>query len=230
MVKMSKERPSRLLVGLSFGALVLLAASGCQKDNITYTGLTSVTPTEPSPDLDAPGTVMEATPALVNPTRLASTKTYGVRSNPFALLGVERTFHLSQQTEKFLADFGGWEPFDVPEIFREPPPEVLPLPQWRLSGVIIGNGVLALLDTGRDVYEIRPGMTIPDTEWRVASIDSERAILVRDNAVPSEFYVELQGIIGGGPGGFGAPRPSGAGGTGDTGAPSGGDGSVTAGR
>ena len=207
-------------MGLSLGALALLVASGCQTENIKLSGLSAEVPPAPETDLDVPGTEMVAEPDVVNPSLLAQNKTYGVRSNPFALLGAERIFHNEQMTERFIADFGGWVPFDVPPDIRIPQPPVIPLPQWRLSGVIIGNGVLALLDTGSTVYEIRPGMTIPGTEWRVASIDSERAILVRDNAVPSEFRVVLQGVIGGGTGfgtGGGANTAPGGNTGGDTG-------------
>ena len=141
---------------------------------------------------------MTADPEVVNPVSLAANKTYGVRSNAFALQTDERTFHNEQLTERFLAEHGGWVPFEVPPEVRVQPLPVQPLPPWRLSGVIIGNGVLALLDTGTTVHTIRPGMTIPGTDWRVASIDDERAILVRDNALPREFQVDLQGVIGGG--------------------------------
>lgn len=226
MAKMATGRSSRLLVGLSMGALALLAASGCRKDedNIRYSQLqANVSSTVPEPDTNVPvGTEVKASPSVVNPRQVAFGRDFGVRSNPFSLLGVERTFHFEQQTERLLATFGGWEPFDVPEEILDDPIIIEPLPRWRLSGVIIGNGVLALLDTGTTVYEIRPGMTIPGTEWRVASIDDERAILVRDgNKLPREFQVDLQGSIDGalGGGGLGGGNTGGPGNTGGQGNP-----------
>jgi hypothetical protein len=106
---------------------------------------------------------------------------------------------------------------DDPE---DEPPVYEPVPNWRLSGVLIGSGVMALLDTGPTTYEIRPGMQIPGTEWRVVAIDSDRALLARDgNKLPKEFYVGLSGpitgdgvtVAGGGTGGN-AGGPAGGGG------------------
>ena len=78
-----------------------------------------------------------------------------------------------------------------------PPIIIEPVPRWRLAGVVVGNGVIALLDTGSKVYDVRPGSVVPGTEWRVESIDQERAVLVRDsNKEPKRFEVGLQGPLG----------------------------------
>ena len=124
----------------------------------------------------------------------------GARPNPFALMPVEVAFDQSETSSRLLDTQGGFVLEVVPTLDdpEDAPPVVEPVPNWRLSGVLIGSGVMALLDTGPTTYEIRPGMQIPGTEWRVVAIDSDRALLAREgNKLPKEFYVGLSGPITG---------------------------------
>ncbi|MEZ5163346.1 MAG: hypothetical protein R2688_06260 [Fimbriimonadaceae bacterium] len=45
-------------------------------------------------------------------------------------------------------------------------PRIEPRPTWRLSGIVISEGVvMALLDRGSSVDLIRSGSPVPGTEW-----------------------------------------------------------------
>lgn len=150
---------------------------------------------------------------------LANSMDFGGRADPFALLNAEKVYDRQQTSERVLADFGG--SFSV---FYEPPPPppdettvMAPVPQgWRLSAILIGDGVGALLERAPgDTIEIRPGQQIQGTEWTVVSIDEERAVLRRSADMrPSTFVVRLQSR--------GADFGSGGGGGGNTGGGGGG--------
>lgn len=194
-------------------------AAGCQKNDPagSYGAISPVAPQEPELNLSANAGVPKQPGAPVSPQLIAESRTFSSRPDPFALMPSERQFDLDQRTEGYLQANGSYAIYVEPEL-EDPgtaqPPVVEPLPAWRLSGVIIGNGVMALLDTGNRVYEIRPGMMVPGTQWRVVSIDAERALMRREgsNRLPSEFYVTLQGPIGGGLNGGGGGGTGGGGG------------------
>lgn len=148
--------------------------------------------------------------------------------NPFGLLPAERAFDQQQLADRLIFDVGGFGQF-FQDVSVEPEQTVVePTPLWRLAGIVIGEGVVALLDTGTQIFDVRPGSRIPNTDWQVVSIDEERAVLrrTRDNVLPREFVVNLQGPLSGGgmgpgpgaggPGGPGGPggRPGGPGGPG----------------
>ena len=219
----------RVGLGLLCG-LALVALAGCQQNEPNGTaGITAVSAAsvpEPELNLTANSGVPVTPGAPVDPTVLAGSRRFGSRPDPFALLGPEIQFQNDQTIASYMSNSGGFAlEINPEEDSAEPenPPVLEPVPAWRLSGVIIGNGVMALLDTGQRVYEIRPGMLIPGTDWRVAAIDSERALMVREpgsNKLPSSFEVTLQGPVGGGlaptgggnAGGGAGGRPSGGGG------------------
>lgn len=202
-----------------FGLLCVLAfaaLAGCQENSAGYGAITATTPQKPELDLSAPQGVPVAQSAPVDAVKLAATRPLGARSNPFALTPEESAFNQSQTGERVLGLFGGYA-LEITPTLDDPedaPPVIEPVPNWRLSGVLIGTGVMALLDTGAVTYEIRPGMMVPGTEWRVVSIDADRALLAREgNRLPKEFYVGLSGpitgdgvtVAGGGAAGGGAP-------------------------
>jgi hypothetical protein len=226
---MTTRSGGRVRQGLICG-LAVLALAGCQENSVAYAPIAPNTNVpKPAMDLSAPSGVPVTAPAPVDVTQVAAGKNLGSRPNPFALLSEETEFDKSQMSERFLASAGGYDLEIVPTL--EDPgaeaPRIEPVPNWRLSGVLVGNGVMALLDTGSQTYEIRPGMQIPGTEWRVVAIDADRALLAREgNKLPKEFYVGLSGpitgpgvtVAGGAAGGGGAagnPR----GGSGPGGAP-----------
>lgn len=151
---------------------------------------------------------------------LAQASTFVTRTNPFALLPQEYSFNREQWVERILQMQGGFSNYYVirPDVEDEPP-VVEPTPAWRLSGIIIGDGISALLDMGpgEDLI-IRPGTRIPDTEWVVVSITEEYAVLERGgNRLPRRFIVPLAGPLegmpqapaGGGGGGAGVGSPQG---------------------
>ena len=221
MVRMSIRSGYRPASGLVFGLLAVLASVGCETNSPDrLTAVAAVDPPAPRLDLraDAGVPVNPTTPAIPRNT-LAGEREFGSRDDPFSLMGVEQEYENAQRTEFFLGQAGGFGPLiggaslaevEVREIIE-------PVPLWRLSGVIIGNGVLALLDTGDVVHEVRPGSKVPNTEWTVVSIDSDRAVLRREgNKLPREFAVNLQGPIGGAP-----PVVGAAGGVGGPGGPGG---------
>ncbi|MBL8060288.1 MAG: hypothetical protein JNK63_06190 [Chthonomonas sp.] len=157
---------------------------------------------------------MVADPTFDRTKNLAATRTFGRRSDPFSLLAVERTFESRQQAERARMEYGGWfaPEFDWDSVgisgTAQPQLVVEPQPYRRLSGILLGNGVAALIEweDGR-VFEITPGSQIPGTDWVVISIDSERAILRRSgNRLPKEIIVRLGprgSEFGGGGGGGG---------------------------
>ncbi len=205
----------KVWMGLIGAGGMALAISGCQSGNAqgpapVGTGAGASTASANVPPLKVIAGVPPSTAAVGGPfdvRTIAVSKQFSVRSgDPFALLPSERRYEMSQTAERLLAENGGFS-----NLFTEalPTPDdisyVEPLPQWRLAGVVIGDGVAALLDMGNgQVVDIRPGARVPGTDWTVASINAERAILRRSGPrLPHEFVVTLKGPIGGSTGGFG---------------------------
>lgn len=201
MVRMSIRSGSRPVKGLLFGLLAVLAAAGCEENGESFASLTPIAPPEPQLDLAAgAGVPVEPSTPPIPRIEIGGDREYRSRQDPFRLMAPEVLYDESQRTERFLGEVGGFRaPVNLAAI-SEVPIEVFiePVPAWRLSGVIIGEGVLALLDTGAGVHEVRPGTRVPGTEWTVVSIDADRAVLRREgNVLPHEFAVNLQGPIGG---------------------------------
>lgn len=143
------------------------------------------------------------------------------RSDPFALTSSEKTFDQNQDTERFFGTAGGFsvqvKPKPEEEIVPTPPE---PQPYRRLSGIIVGDSILALLEEeGRASVLIMPGSQIPNSPWRVLSIDAEKAVLVRSGkTLPTQIVVRLETrpfgqTPDGGAGGLGESNPSGRPGT-----------------
>lgn len=135
-------------------------------------------------------------PAFGDVKLLAEGTRFGRRSDPFALLPAERLYESEQANARLTADLGGFSTFFTPE---EPAPDeeetTEPQPFRRLSGVLLGDGVIGVIEMedGRS-YEIRPGTRIPNSEWTVLSLNAEQAVLVRSgNTLPRRIIVRLQG-------------------------------------
>lgn len=150
---------------------------------------------------------------------IAKTMGFGSRSNAFALMANEVTFDREQTAARFVSE-GGWRfDYEEPEADTSERIERVPVPRWRLAGVLVAESVTALLDMGGQVIEIRPGMTIPGTTWVVVAIDEEKAVLRNTrNVDPREVTVRLQSAIFGLPGGGGGDGGAPAGGGGGRGA------------
>ncbi len=166
---------------------------------------------------------------------------YGTaRSDPFALTTQEKYFESQQETERFFGSAGGFGtvPLTLKPVVDE---EVVPpeeQPYRRLSGIVVGDSVLAILEEGGVSTLITPGMKIPNSPWRVASIDQDKAVLVRSgNTKPTQVIVRLEtprygeatgaqggNGAGGYPGGSGGGYPGGPGGSGGRGGYPGGPG------
>jgi hypothetical protein len=148
----------------------------------------------------------------MDPTRLnpyiASTARYGHRANPFALNASEKAFDIAQGSERVVIEGGAFGSlYEEPED-RLPTAEPMePQPYRRLSGILIGDSVLAILEEGGKSTIVRPGMMIPDTNWRVVSIDRDKAVLRREGSTRMPREVEVRLEIGlpfqGGNSGFG---------------------------
>jgi hypothetical protein len=162
---------------------------------------------------------------------IAATSRFGRRQNPFALATDEIAFDRLQASERLLSEEGNMgTKFELPE---DKTPTVVaeePQPYRRLSGVVIGDAVYALLEEGNTTTIIRPGMRLANSDWRVASIDKDRAVLVRDgDRMPKEVEVRLEyappgmggGAAGGGGGQQGGGGRAGGGRAGGGGGPSG---------
>ena len=207
-----------MMAGLGLVALV-----GCQPPTLSEEDVAVATPVI-SPDVKKLGEFkLEADAGVrvdpkVDPTfnlikEQIAVKNFGGRTDPFALLAIERAFDRSQQAERLVGDVGWTVEFE-PKV-EEPivvPEE--PQPYRRLCGVLIGNSVWALIvmEDGK-VHMVRPGQQIPGSEWKVESIDQEQAVLVRDpNKRPSRIVVRLEVDPTGGAG-----APAGGGNTGGAG-------------
>lgn len=148
--------------------------------------------------------------------QLAQNRSWSSRGNPFGWLASEAAFDRDQLSERLVSEGGFMTVFEQPD--EQPESEritVEPQPLWRLSGVVVGpDAILALLDVGPgEDFPVRPGQSIPGTEWVCVSIDTERAIFRRDgNVLPREVIVPLTGplMVPGGGGGGGAPAGGGS--------------------
>jgi hypothetical protein len=131
---------------------------------------------------------------------LVASKAFGQRSDIFALMPVERKREQSMLAERLTSE-SGWSTQFEPRVEVDPSQFEIddPQPYRRLAGVIIGDTVMAIMMMEDGHAEIiRPGMMIPNTEWRVVSIDEEKAVLRRaGNKRPRQIVVNLETDPGG---------------------------------
>lgn len=226
-------------LGTGLGLMVLtLSLVGCGQESTAPTSntVTGVARVKERPTITADAGIDLTNPETDMPDimTVAGGKYFPSRRDPFALLAAEMAFNQAQTAERILSDFGGFSmEFQEPEEVTVDEPVLQPRPAWRLAGVVISDGVTALLDMGGgQVIEIRPGQRVGQTEWVCVSIDAERAVLRRGgNTLPREIVVNLEGPLsgrpsggGGGGGGTGGTTPPGRGGGGGGGRPVDGDG------
>lgn len=194
--------------GVALGGLALLAAAtGCQ--DMTQNG-----PTPEAQRFPPIQNVNQGTPAGLPVgvastdkvlTLIASTKT-NPRGDIFAMSHDERLFDIKATNERIFATTGQFfGPSFVPRTETVVVDTVEPQPFRRLAGVLVGDSVMAIIDMGpgTQTQVIRPGMQIPNSPWKVISIDEEKAILRREgNKRPREIIVRLQGPQSAGGGNF----------------------------
>jgi hypothetical protein len=202
-------------------ATALVVAPGCGERRERVNEMPPAPYTRPvfAPNVDA-GVRVEQSQDQERIRGLVAGRSFAARRDPFALLGPEARFEREQEAFRMFDQIGGftlvWEPPDPDAV--EPVEPVEPQPYRRLSGILIGDSVLAIIELeGGRTEIVRPGMRIPNTEWTVVSIDGERAILRRPGPRrPTEISVRLESPppgMGRQPGaGPGAPGAAGGGG------------------
>jgi hypothetical protein len=90
---------------------------------------------------------------------ILSTSRFGHRSNPFALNSEEQAFDRAQAAEKIVIDGGAFGSlYTLPDDKLDVAQPVEPQPYRRLSGILIGDSVLAILEEGGKSTIVRPGM------------------------------------------------------------------------
>lgn len=176
---------------------------------------------------DAPAGIPIAQYAETDLATVVSNRNFGgVRADPFSLKPGEQRYEADQRVLRFLQDAGGFTVmFEPPE--EKPDDSMVPLepqPYRRLSGILVGDSVHAIIELeGGRTEIVRPGTKIPNTEWTVVSIDGEKAVLRRPgNRRPNEIVVRLESPPAGQGGGGGPAGGGRAGGGGTVGAPGGG--------
>ena len=157
-----------------------------------------------------------------------------VASKAFDLRPAERDYDGVQAMERVNSIQGPFAIIYQEPVDKTPIPVFEPQPYRRLSGIVIGEAVTALIEMGDGSTQlIHPGEKIPNSEWYVVSIDEEKAVLRRGgNKLPKQIVVRLESAPvgvgpnanngggnfgpGGPPGGFGGPNgpPGGFGGPG----------------
>jgi hypothetical protein len=118
------------------------------------------------------------------------------RPDPFALTRNERNYETQQRMERLFTETGAFTVQVQPPAPEQEAPAI-PVedqPYRRLAGIVVGDSVLAIIDMGNGQTEIiRPGQRIPNSEWTVASIDENKAILRRGgNRLPKQVTVRLE--------------------------------------
>lgn len=181
-----------------------------------------VEPYKPSAPAGLPVTVSTDPNALR--ALIARASRFGRSSDPFRLLPNEIQFERSQTAERLFTEQGDFNlEYEAPQPPTGTGPVAEPQPYRRLSGIVIGDAIVGILETqGQETIIIRPGQYIPGTEWRVVLINEDRAVLRRaGNRLPKEISVRLElpppgfdtgAGQGGGPAGGPPGGPAGRGG------------------
>lgn len=213
-----KMRAWKFKCSLVFGVSSALLLTGCADPLAALEEPTSgvakkIEEIKPSADAGVDKDVSKS----MSPDRLkgliASTAAYGFRDNPFALSADELKFDESQASERFLAEQGHFpNSFELPEDKEDVVVQEEPQPYRRISGIVIGDAVYAILEENGQSRIIRPGMQIPETNWVVVSINRDEVKLRRSgNVSPNEVTVRLEvappGVSTGS--GLGGPPPGG---------------------
>lgn len=192
---------------------VALATAGCAPIPMEE----AVIPRTP-PDPEKPAIVAGAGLPVTNPGPETAakvkedslTKYYPNRSDVFALLAAERTFDRDQMVERLLSEGGGFgQYFKLPEEESEaPPPARVPVPQWRLAGILLApNGVVALAEInttrGPVFVDLRPGTTFQDGDvtWQVIRFTETEVTVQRVGSDQVEVISLGDGFNRGGSGG-----------------------------
>lgn len=193
---MGKKRQTGRSLWLWAGLLVL-AATGCQKivDDVPaakpFKGPPQVVPTAQA----KAGISVPTGPVTLITQQVVAYKVTP-RPDPFALQQQENEYERKENNERVFATTGSFfTSLFVPKPESVQIERVEPQPFRRLAGVLVGDSVMAIIDMGDGsaMQVIRPGMQIPNSPWRVVSIDQDKAVLRRGGFVrPNEIVVRLQ--------------------------------------
>ncbi|MHB8636356.1 MAG: hypothetical protein ACYC96_07780 [Fimbriimonadaceae bacterium] len=179
--------------------LALGVTAGCKGPSATADASPPVALTPAPPkvnfgtDVGIPLDTQTPNPAQLN--NLYLSMNVRTRQDPFSLSPQERAFDSEQQTERLVQQDGMMETMYVPP----PPPNDTPAaeepqPYRRVSGILVGDSVLAIIEMGEgSPVIVRPGEYVPNTPWFVVSIDEEKVVLRRaGNILPKEISVRLE--------------------------------------
>jgi hypothetical protein len=196
LVKFLLVPKCRLVLGLSLVAMAL-PMSGCQLSD----------PNRPMPSMPNPPPVGQLSvddlpagmPASVADRKMntvaVQTTPVNPRPDPFALRPIELGYEAKQEAFRIFGQTGGFFPSMFTPIEERFEVQVVePQPYRRLAGVLVGDTVTAIIDMGGGrMHIVRPGQQIPNSPWRVVSIDEEKAVLRRSgNVLPKEIVVRLE--------------------------------------
>lgn len=166
--------------------------------------------------VDAGNPIGLTTTADTETKKVAMGTPFLVRSNAFRLLRQESAYETSQRSERLLQETGGyltlWSPPPPPSPLP-PTEQIEPQPYRRLSGILIGDTVVAImeLEDGTSII-VRPGTKIPNTEWTVVALDADKAVLRRPGKQkPTQIVVKLENPPIGGRGAAGGDGGTGGG-------------------
>jgi hypothetical protein len=228
-IKMFSNKKTRFIAMAGIG----IFASGCSEDPTIPPAPVTGTTSAAAPAFQYKGRT--GVPVAVGDPKLIASRiaerSFSSRPDPFALLPVERSFDQSQAAERLTQDLGYSTMYEPPQEVAAPDEVIEPQPYRRLAGILVGDTVSAILimEDG-SAHIIRPGMRLPNSPWRVVSIDEEKAVLRRaGNVKPTQIIVRLETPPGGVPSqGGGGGRPGGGGGRFGSGGgrPGGGEGAV----
>lgn len=200
------------MLGLA-GLALALSLAGCAEEDMSSGASPPLKPDEPFSldellaDVQA-GKPLSAAATEADTLNVAKGTTFIGRTDPFGLLRQESAYERSQRAERLMQESGGfltvWEPGPGPSAIP-PTIQMEPQPYRRLSGILIGDSVLAImeLENGTTII-VRPGTKIPNTDWTVVSLDADKAVLRRPgNLRPTQIVVRLETPMNRGSGGGG---------------------------
>ena len=188
------------------GAMLLVGCGGGSQSasGTSTTGAADARPVAASAKVEIPALpglevppLADAAPALTADKNIVAARYGTARPDPFALKPAEKAFEIEQNTNRLIGQMGSWTVEYVPEPEKSPTEGLVvePQPYRRLSGIIVGDSVYAIMDSegGQPAEILRPGMKVPNTDWEVASIDAEKAVLRRKgNKLPRTVTVRLE--------------------------------------
>jgi len=232
--RMAKKNGNWVRMGVAAFCVALLPTTGCKLQDYGTKTPTHVTFPAPTPIVMGSPVGVSAPPIPKQPPTAfdAEVAVMNVVPRPdiFSLFPQEKDYDRKATNQRVALRNPDFPSIFVPHvpIVKVPTPE--PQPFRRLAGVLVGDSVMAIIDMGDggSMQVIRPGMQIPNSPWKVVSINETEAHLHRDgDKRPNDIVVHLQGPQG--PGGF-TPQPTGNPGFGNPGGNPGGNGGRNGGR